>query len=139
MLNRVALLGCGFGRAVHAQCVENHPLLTLNGVYSRRLEKAKKTAKEFGATVFTDCLEDLIESEEYDLYMVALPPSVRVDVVTSLLKAGRVVFAEKPLGGLPDDLRDLLREKNDVKLLINYEFFQIDLFRVVGKLITEGK
>ena len=46
---------------------------------------------------------------------------------------------KKPLGGLPGDLRELLKGNSDVKLMINYEFLQIDLFRTVGNLIAEGK
>ncbi|HVN63452.1 MAG TPA: Gfo/Idh/MocA family oxidoreductase, partial [Candidatus Binataceae bacterium] len=123
---RVAVIGAGLiGRerlaAIKRLIAENLPL-QLVGVFDFDRSLCEKAAAEFGAPALGSV--DEILDVQSDWVVIALPHDTAVDVALAILKAGRSVLMEKPMGRDLDEARWLLEAGGDrLRIGFNYRFF----------------
>ncbi|MFD2618444.1 Gfo/Idh/MocA family protein [Terrilactibacillus laevilacticus] len=93
---RLATVGTSTITDSFIEAVKMSHQLTLTGVYSRSLDKAKEMANRHGAThVFTD-LGEMAGSDTFDIVYIASPNSLHFEQSIQFLKQGKHVICEKP-------------------------------------------
>ena len=106
---RVAVLGTGFGAAVHLPAIRQVPELRAMGVCSRRAERAHDVAREFGAPLATTDFRELVKRPDIDAVIVATPPHLHHTMVLTALDAGKHVLCEAPMAKTFAEARDMVK------------------------------
>jgi predicted dehydrogenase len=103
---RVALVGAGAAGQAHAFGYRNVSMgagldtvdVELAVVVDSNVELANRTADRYGYAEATADLQRVIHDPSIDAISVALPNCVHGDVLPSILRSGKHVLTEKPLG-----------------------------------------
>lgn len=84
-------------------------------------DRITKVEKEYSVRGYNS-INDIIEKEEFDAALVCTPTKTHTDIATTLLKAKKHVFVEKPLTYNSEDGQMLseLAQKNNVLLTCGY-------------------
>lgn len=95
----VALIGAGMIAQSHIQALSAIDHARLEVVVSRTPAKAEHLAEFYSgpAPVFTSDLSKVTENPNIKVVIVATPPSVRIDLISTLAKAGKHILLEKPV------------------------------------------
>jgi len=96
----VALIGAGMIAKTHISALSDlGDRVRLHAVVSRRPERALHLAEYYAgdAPLFTSELSDVIDNPDIQMVIIATPPSVRIDLITALAKAGKHILLEKPV------------------------------------------
>lgn len=96
----VALIGAGMIAPTHVAALSAaQGLVKLEVVVARRPEQAEYLADTWqGAKpVFTSDLSVVADNADIKMAIVATPPSVRIDLIETLAKAGKHILLEKPV------------------------------------------
>ncbi len=82
----------------------------------------------------------LVADEEVDAVAVAVPPAAQAEIAIAALKAGKPVFAEKPLAATLADARAMLRAADESKLpaMIDLDFHQIAAWQRAKHVLDDG-
>ncbi|MDQ2683842.1 MAG: Gfo/Idh/MocA family oxidoreductase [Chloroflexota bacterium] len=136
---RVALLGTGFGEAVHLPALRQVPDFAITAVCSRRAERAHAAAKEYGASISTTDYREVVERSDIDAVIVATPPHLHHTMTMAALAAGKHVLCEKPMAKTVAEARDMVRmaERAGVIAMVNHEFRFMPA-RTYAKELIEG-
>lgn len=95
----VALIGAGMIAESHIRALSAIGHARLEVVVSRTPSKAGHLAEFYSgpAPEFTSDLSKVTENPKIQVVIVATPPSVRIDLISALAKAGKHVLLEKPI------------------------------------------
>lgn len=118
---RVGLVGCGGrGRGAAADCVnssKNVQLVALGDLFAEPVAEAKKVfgerpkdkydVKDDHCFVGWDAYQKVIASD-VDVVILATPPGFRPMMIEAAIKAGKHVFAEKPVAVCPAGVRQVI-------------------------------
>lgn len=115
---KAALLGAGFIAAIHGRTLQEQGIPLLFVCDPNPTRSAAFTAG-FGGRPGT--LNDIIESDA-DCVHVCTPPATHLEIVRSLLKAGKNVLCEKPLCLDPEEAAELAALANTSKLVCAVNF-----------------
>ena len=96
MIN-VGILGCGYWGPKLARNFAKHKEAQLRAVADIVLERAERSANEFGAMYHTTDPARIINSPDIDLVVVATPAWTHYELAKSALEAGKHVLVMKPL------------------------------------------
>jgi predicted dehydrogenase len=137
---RVALLGTGFGEAVHLPALSQVPEFAITAVCSRRAEHAHAAARQFGAPISTTDYRELVERSDIDAVIVATPPHTHHTMTMAALAAGKHVLCEKPMAKTVAEARDMTKmaERAGSIAMINHEFRFIPARSYAKELIDGG-
>lgn len=95
---RVAILGAGFVAEFYLQAlrhVRDHDVVV---VMARSLEKARALADRHGVPEVATSVAEVVQRDDIDLVLVALPHDLHVDVVREVTAARKALVCTKPLG-----------------------------------------
>jgi predicted dehydrogenase len=103
---RVALIGAGAAGQAHAFGYRNVSMaagleavhIDMAVVVDPNVELARRTADRYGYTDATADLQRVVDDPSIDAISVALPNSVHAEVLPAILRSGKHVLTEKPLG-----------------------------------------
>jgi predicted dehydrogenase len=92
--------------------------LTLDAVYSRNAENAKEFAEEQGAVSYFSNLEEIANSETFEVVYIASPNALHFEQAKLFMKNKKHIICEKPMFSNAKELEDAYRvaEENDVFL-----------------------
>jgi predicted dehydrogenase len=137
---RVAVLGTGFGAAVHLPAIQQVPELRAIAVCSRRPERAHTVAREFRVPMATTDFRELVKRPEVDAVIVATPPHLHHAMTLAALDAGKHVLCEKPMARTFAEARDMAKmaERAGVAAMVNHEFRFVPARAFVKELIDSG-
>jgi predicted dehydrogenase len=96
----VALIGAGMIAPTHVAALSDlQDQLRLDAVVSRRPENAHYLTGHYAgaAPLFTADLAQVTDNPDIEIAIVATPPSVRIELITALAKAGKHILLEKPV------------------------------------------
>ncbi|RWZ61299.1 Gfo/Idh/MocA family oxidoreductase [Labedella populi] len=102
----VGIVGAGKISEQYLATLPSLPMLRLTAVADLDVERARGVAAEHGAQALS--VDDLLASPDVDVVLNLTIPSAHVEIGTRALRAGKHVFAEKPLGLDPVAARDML-------------------------------
>ncbi len=105
---RIGLLGSGFVADFYMQGLDNvnHQQVVVN--YSRSKQRAGDLAAKWSIPESTDDLQAVIDRDDVDLYLIALPNFVHEEVAIRLAEAGKAMVCTKPLGRHADEAQRML-------------------------------
>jgi predicted dehydrogenase len=137
---KVAVVGTGFGAAVHIPALTYLPEFTVAAVCSRRPERAHLTAAQYGIDVALSDYKELLRSPGIDAVVIATPPFLHHNMVIAALEAGKHVLCEKPMAKSLAEARDMMKiaERLGVAAMVNHEFRFVANRARAKELITEG-
>lgn len=120
ILNKVKWGIIGLGKIAHKfaadlQLSEN---ITLQGVASRSLDKARVFADTFGASNSYGSYEELAASPEIDVIYIATPHVFHFELTMMCLKHGKSVLCEKPMGMNAEQVKIMIKEAKKRKLFL---------------------
>lgn len=137
---RVAVIGTGFGEAVHLPALQQIPDFRIAAVCSRRAERAHAAAQIYGASIATTDYRELIERSDIDAVIVATPPHLHHSMTMAILGANKHVLTEKPMAKTVAEARDMLKmaDRSSVAAMVNHEFRFIPARSYAKELIDGG-
>jgi predicted dehydrogenase len=102
--------GRGFGARAHIPGVLAASNMELTAVCTTREESAKLAAEKYGAKRYYVGVENLVADEDIDLVTIAVRVRSHYSLVWIVLKAGKMVYCEWPLGLNAAEAETLARE-----------------------------
>ena len=94
-MTRIALVGAGFMGQFHAQAIDSSDVAELTAVVDLN-PAAREVADAHGAR-YLSSLDEALDADDIDGFVVALPDRAHVEPAVRLLEAGRSVLLEKPM------------------------------------------
>ncbi|MBL4828555.1 MAG: Gfo/Idh/MocA family oxidoreductase [Aliivibrio sp.] len=98
-------------------------MLLLTAVYSRQLNRAMDFAKQYESVTCFDDLALLANSDVIDAVYIASPNSLHYQQTIQLLKAGKHVICEKPLGSNLTEVEEMYRVAQESGVIL-FEAFK---------------
>jgi len=134
---KVGVIGGGFMARTHAEAIRRAGA-QLVGVRSNGDESTARAAAAIGARGF-DSVEALIE--ECDVVHVTTPNAQHAEQATAVLRSGRSVICEKPLGTSAEEARELARLASQSACLATVPFVYRfhPMVRQARSHVREGK
>ncbi|MEE3852936.1 Gfo/Idh/MocA family oxidoreductase [Gordonia sp. LSe1-13] len=145
---RVALVGAGAAGQAHAFGFRNVSMaagleqvdVDLAVVVDPNVELARRTADRYGYTEATADLQRVLDDPSIDAISVALPNSVHADVLPAILRSGKHVLAEKPIGRGADEAAELveLAEQSSATTGVGFSFRRLPGLAAVHDAVAAG-
>jgi len=92
----IGIIGCGVISAAYIKASKNFPILEIRGLADMRTEASEARAAEFGLTSMR--IDAMLKRDDIDIVLNLTVPLAHTDVDLAVLKAGKHVYSEKPLG-----------------------------------------
>jgi 2-hydroxy-4-carboxymuconate semialdehyde hemiacetal dehydrogenase len=96
-ITRVAVAGAGAFGIKHLDALARIDDVEIVAVVSRRLEQAQEVAQQYGATLATTELGDVLERADVDAVILATPTQMHAEQSLATMMAGKHVQVEIPL------------------------------------------
>jgi predicted dehydrogenase len=137
---RVAVVGTGFGKAIHIPGFQHHPRTELVAVYNQDLAKAKAIADENQIPYAYHQLDKLLQSPEIDAVSISTPPFLHYDMAKQVLTAGKHLLLEKPMTMNAQECRDLyhLAQQKGVTAIADFEFRFIPVWQLLAEYLEQN-
>lgn len=98
----ISFIGCGMIGEAHIKAFKsNSTKVILKSVFSRSLKKAKIVAKKYSIKYFDNNLDNILNDDEVDLYVISVPVLSTKDIVKKIIKMKKKnpnLLVEKPVG-----------------------------------------
>ena len=133
---RIGLYGCGNRTVQLLQEAEKCPDVQVTLCHDLNWDRAEALAKRYNARPCT--LDELLTSDEVDMYLVSLFPAAHTQALLNVAKTGKPVYIEKPVVVTMDDIKKLipLIGKNYVQVGLFYNY--IPIYRELLRLVQSG-
>lgn len=135
----IGIVGGNFGADVLLPAFRADPRAHVVGLCSANAEKAREIAAREAVEAFGDW-KALIADPRIRVVAVATPPALQPDIAIAALRAGKAVFAEKPLGRDRDAAQrvaDAARETGQ-PVAVDFEFPEIAAWTRAKALLDQG-
>jgi predicted dehydrogenase len=136
----LAFLGCGFITEVHSRHLRGSSAGIVRSYASRDRAKAEEYCRRFqGAGSYANYAA-AIDDPGVDAVVIAVPPSLHLDLTLRALAAGKHVLVEKPAFPRIDDYRTAIEARDQAKrvVLVGENDHYKPLATVLRTLIAEG-
>ena len=145
---RVALVGAGAAGQAHAFGYRNVSMaagldvvdIDLAVVVDPNVELARRTADRYGYADATADLQRVVNDPSIDAISVALPNSGHAQVLPAILRSGKHVLTEKPIGRSAGEAVALvaLAEQSSAVTGVGFSFRRLPGLAAVRNLIADG-
>jgi predicted dehydrogenase len=146
---RVAVVGAGQAGQAHAFGFLNAPMADrLAGVTVKLVtlvdpntELATTIARRYGFERIAADVQEVIDDPTIDVVSVALPSFLSLPIVGSLLRAGKHVLAEKPLGRNGAEAAELVRiaEQSATTSAVGFSYRRIPAVAQLRQAVLDGR
>ncbi|MBC07614.1 Gfo/Idh/MocA family oxidoreductase [Thalassospira sp.] len=138
---RVAVVGLGFGAAVHLPALTSIPNATLIGVLGRDASKTSSVLNRL--SLQQDLLAhsiDEILGREPNVIMLAVPPHANEQLALRAIRSGCAVLSEKPLSNTLASAQRLADAARESSLLtgVDFQFAELPVFQRLATAISSG-
>jgi 2-hydroxy-4-carboxymuconate semialdehyde hemiacetal dehydrogenase len=114
---RVALAGAGAFGLKHLDALTRIDGVEIAAVVSRRLDQAEEVAKQYGATVATTELDDVLALNDVDAVILATPTQLHARQAIATMRAGKHVQVEIPLADNWSDAQAVAEVQHETGLV----------------------
>lgn len=145
---RVALVGAGAAGQAHAFGWRNVSMaagldtvaVELAVVVDPNVDLAAKTAARYGYAEATADLQRVLDDPSIDALSVALPNSVHAEVLPAILRSGKHVLTEKPIGRSAAEAEGLveLAEQSSAVTGVGFSFRRLPGLAAVRNLVADN-
>src|SRR5690606_32454800 len=146
---RIGLIGCGFMGRTHSNGynrianffpdLEYQPVL--QAVCSRREEKVKAFAAQWGFASYETDWRKLIARDDIDAVDICTPNHLHAEIAIAAAEAGKMVLTEKPLARNLEESRKMVDgvEKAGVANTVWYNYRRLPVVTLAKKIVASGK
>jgi predicted dehydrogenase len=137
---RIAFLGCGFITRVHSRHLRALRGIIVPSYASRDAAKAAEFSARYGGAASYGDYAAALADPKVDAVVVAVPPSLHLDITLQALAAGKHVLVEKPAFPTMEGYRAALeaRERNRRVVLIGENDHYKPLAVRLRRLLADG-
>ena len=137
MAYRIGLYGCGTRTQQILERALKNGIAEVTLCHDISEANANKLAEKYHAKVCS--LEELLSSDQVDMYLISLFPAAHPDALLKAAKTGKPIYIEKPVAVFMDDVKRLLplKDRKDIHVGLSYRY--IPVFRVLYDLVKGGK
>ncbi len=146
---RIGLIGCGFMGRTHANGYNRVPNFfpdlvyqpVLQAVCSRREEKVKAFAEQWGFASYETDWRQLIARDDIDAVDICTPNHLHAEIAIAAAEAGKMVLTEKPLARNLEESKKMVDavEKAGVANTVWYNYRRLPAVTLAHKIIASGK
>lgn len=117
---RIGLLGSGFVANFYLQALRDVPGQVVVANYSRSPKRAQEVAGQWG--IPNPCYEvpDLVQRDDVDLVVIALPNHLHLEAVRAAAAAGKDMVCTKPLGRTAAEAAQMVELARSVRVMAGY-------------------
>jgi predicted dehydrogenase len=143
---RVALVGAGVAGQAHAFGYRNASMaagleavhIDMAVVVDPNVDLARRTADRYRYTDATADLQRVLDDPSIDAISVALPNSVHAEVLPAIIRSGKHVLTEKPLGRSAAEAAELvaLAEQSNAVTGVGFSFRRLPGLAAVRDAVT---
>lgn len=137
---KVGVIGCGKISVSHVNVFSDIKDSKIVAACDINGENLKTVCEQTGAKGYSD-YKEMLECEQLDLAVIALPHALHNEAVVACAEHGIDIFLEKPMGISTDDCRKMIDvcQENDVMLWVGHPFRYIPAYVFAKELIASGK
>jgi predicted dehydrogenase len=118
---KVAMLGSGFIARFYADSLlAQRRRDSIQIVYSRKEESAKRFAQDYGLPAFSTNLKEAVEHPDVEVVLISLPNHLHEEAVLACAKAGKAVLCTKPLGRTAAEAKRMLDAVEKANVFAGY-------------------
>lgn len=146
---RIGLIGCGFMGRTHTnaykQVAHFFPDLevvpVLQAVCSRRIEKVKSFAEQWGYISYETDWRKVVERDDIDVIDICAPNHLHAEIAIAAAEAGKIVFTEKPLARNLQESQEMVDAVKNSKVsnMVWYNYRRLPAVTLAKKIIDSGK
>lgn len=139
----VALIGAGMIAKTHVMALSAiRERVRLDVIVSQRPERAAHLAENYAGTppLFTSDLSAVTENPAIQVVIVATPPSVRIELIEALAKAGNHILLEKPVARTVEEAVQVVEicEQAGVTLGVLFQHRMREPSKAAAQLLASG-
>lgn len=137
---RFGIVGCGIIADVHARAIQNNGHAELVAVYDHDREKAVRFCAKYPAEA-CGSYDELLSRKDVDVVCICTPSGLHAEQTKMAAKAGKHVFAEKPLAIKLEDVDDMILSCREQGVILSTVFPRrmSPQARYARRLIMEGR
>lgn len=117
---RIGVIGTGFMARAHVSGFQLDERAILKAVASRRRDRAREFADEFGFERIETEWEALVADPNVDLIDVTAPNYLHAEMAITAARAGKAIIMEKPLATTPDEADRVMATIHETGVLAMY-------------------
>ncbi|MGK6350027.1 Gfo/Idh/MocA family protein [Parapedobacter sp. DT-150] len=146
---RIGLIGCGFMGRTHSNGYNRVPNFfpdlqyqpVLQAVCSRREEKVKAFAEQWGFASYETDWRKLIARDDIDAVDICTPNHLHAEIAIAAAAAGKIVLTEKPLARNLDEAKQMVDavSKAGVANTVWYNYRRLPAVTLAKKIVASGK
>ena len=136
----LGVIGCGVIGTAHINIAVKSNLLNVVAVADRFEEKTREVAQKFGIAKTYPSGEDLMEDEDVEAVVLAVPAGVRTPLALHAFSRGKHVLLEKPSAMNVNELKEMMDKRSKLVCACcssRYRFYKSADF--VTDFISSGK
>lgn len=146
---RIAMIGTGLMGRIHTNGYkrlgdffpeyEYRPVLQV--ACSRREEKIKAFAEQWGYASYETDWRKVIERDDVDAVDICTPNDTHAEIAIAAAKAGKMILCEKPLARTLEEAKEMVEviEKAGVKNTVWYNYRRIPAVTLAKQIVASGK
>lgn len=137
---RLGIVGCNFGRAVLLPAFRADPRCRVGALAGTDLKKVSEIAAAEGIAESFGDWRVVADHPDLDAIAIAVPPDLQPEIAIRALKAGKAVFAEKPLAANLETAC-AMRDQANVSghpVMVDFEFCELPTWQRAKALIDDG-
>jgi len=138
----LGVIGCGsIAQESHLPAIKRIPSLRLVGVADIDESKAQLAAQKFGAPHAYRDYRHLLENKDVDAIDICTQTKYHAEITAVAAESGKHVLCEKPIALSLEEADRMIQacSSNHVKLMIGHSRRFIPRYRIVRKIIREGR
>lgn len=139
---KVGIIGAGYIGDSHIEMVRRIGRLELVAIADVNFELAKRKAEVFGVDKVYKSMDELINDSEIQVIHNCTPTNLHLEVNEKIIKAGKHVFSEKPLGKTSAEsakMLELLKGNPDIVAGVNFCYRMNGLIQDTKHRIAAGE
>ncbi len=136
----IAVVGTGFGQAIHIPGLQHHPRTEVVAVYHRDLGKAKAIADCHHIPYAYNSLEKILALPKVQGVSISTPPFLHYEMAKQVLAARKHLFLEKPMAMSAQETKALyhLAKQQGVVATADFEFRFVPAWQLLSEYLEQG-
>ncbi|MEJ2436342.1 MAG: Gfo/Idh/MocA family oxidoreductase [Pseudolabrys sp.] len=137
---RLGIVGSNYGWTVLLPAFRADPRCKVVALAGSDKARTEARAREAGVPKACDDWSALVGDRQVDAVAIAVPPALQAEIAIAALKAGKPVFAEKPMAATLADARAMLAAADESRLpaMIDLDFHRIAAWRRAKHMLDNG-
>lgn len=138
---KAGIIGMGYIGVSHIEAIRRIGFAELVAVADVNYELAKKKADEYYIPKCFKTVEELLADDEIDVVHNCTPNNLHLEINEKIIRAGKHIFSEKPLGKSSEEsgrMLELLKEYKDVIHGINFIYRMNPLVQEMKNKVKNG-